>query len=138
MRVILSPEARSGRSSLAACHAAGTNFYTSDDTSFTVTDNLRRRRSVRTLKGVHMWKYSRLITAFASVAAIAAVAPAQAQQDVQLVAHVPFAFTVGGANLPSDTYRLSRMNDHRAVLLLKGDRTGAIVYTNEQILPRTD
>jgi len=30
------------------------------------------------------------------------------------------------------------MNDRRDVLLLRGDRTGAIVYTNEQRLPRTD
>jgi len=85
-----------------------------------------------------MRKYSRLVSSFAAVAAIAAVAPAQARQEVQLVARVPFAFTVGAATLPSDTYYLSRMNDHRDVVLLRGDRTGAIVYTNEQRLPRTD
>ena len=85
-----------------------------------------------------MRNYSRLVTSFAAVAAIAAVAPAQAQQDIRLVAHVPFAFTVGAATLPSDTYYLSRMNEHREVLMLRGDRTGAIVYTNERQLPRTD
>jgi hypothetical protein len=85
-----------------------------------------------------MRKYSRLVTSFAALAAIAAVAPAQARQDVHLVARVPFAFTVGTTTLPSDTYYLSRMNEHRDVLLLRGDRTGAIVYTNEQKLPRSE
>jgi len=85
-----------------------------------------------------MRKYSRLVTAFAAVAAIATAAPAHAQTEVHLIARVPFAFAVGEASLPSDTYRLSRMNDHREVLLLRGDRTGAIVYTNEVKLPRKD
>jgi hypothetical protein len=81
---------------------------------------------------------SRLVTAFATVASFAVVAPALAQQDVRLVAHVPFAFAVGEANLPSDTYRLSRLNEHRDLLLLRGDRTGAIVRTSEVSLPRAD
>jgi hypothetical protein len=85
-----------------------------------------------------MRKYSRLVTAFAAVASFAAVAPALAQQDVRLVAHVPFAFAVGEANLPSDTYHLSRLNGHRELLLLRGDRTGAVVRTDEVRLPRTD
>jgi hypothetical protein len=85
-----------------------------------------------------MRKYSRFVTSLAAVAAIAAVAPAQARQETHLVVHVPFAFTVGATTLPSDTYFLSRVNDHRDVLMLRGDRTGAIVYTNEQKLPRTD
>jgi hypothetical protein len=85
-----------------------------------------------------MRKYSLLVTAFAAVASFAAVAPALAQQDVRLVAHVPFAFAVGEANLPSDTYHLSRLNGHRELLLLRGDRTGAVVRTDEVRLPRTD
>jgi hypothetical protein len=85
-----------------------------------------------------MRNYSRLVTAFAAVAALATVAPALAQTEVHLVARVPFAFTVGNANLPSDTYNLSRMNGHREMIFLRGDRTGALVRVNEERLARTD
>jgi hypothetical protein len=85
-----------------------------------------------------MRKYSRLVTTFAAVAALATVAPAVAQTEVHLVARVPFAFSVGNANLPSDTYHLSRMNGHREMLFLRGDRTGALVRVDETRLPRTD
>ena len=85
-----------------------------------------------------MRKYSRLVTAFAAVAALATVAPVLAQTEVHLVARVPFAFTVGNANLPGDTYNLSRMNGHREMVVLRGDRTGALVRVNEERLPRTD
>ena len=85
-----------------------------------------------------MRKYSRLVTAFAALATVAIVAPARAQEDVHLIARVPFAFTVGEANLPSDTYRLSRMNGHRELLMLRGDQTGALVRINEVSLPRAD
>ena len=85
-----------------------------------------------------MRKYHRLVTAFAAAAAFATVAPALAQTEVHLIARVPFAFTVGDANLPSDTYHLSRMSGHREMLFLRGDRTGALVRTDEVRLPRTD
>jgi hypothetical protein len=85
-----------------------------------------------------MRKYSRLITAVAAAAALATVAPAVAQTEVHLVARVPFAFSLGDANLPSDTYNLSRMNGHREMLFLRGDRTGALVRADEVRLPRTD
>lgn len=85
-----------------------------------------------------MRKYSRLVTAFVAVAALATVAPVLAQTEVHLVARVPFAFTVGNANLPGDTYNLSRMNGHREMVVLRGDRTGALVRVNEERLPRTD
>ena len=68
-----------------------------------------------------MRRYSRLVTAFAALATVAIVAPAHAQEDVHLIARVPFAFTVGVANLPSDTYHLSRMNGHRELPVLRGD-----------------
>jgi hypothetical protein len=85
-----------------------------------------------------MRKYSQLVTAFATVASFAIVAPAQAQHDDRLIAHVPFAFTVGETNLPSGTYNLSRMDLHREMLLLRGDQTGAFVRTSEMRLPRTN
>ena len=78
--------------------------------------------------------YSRLVTAFATVAALANVTPAWAQDH--LIARVPFAFSVGNASMPLDTYRLSRMDGHPEMLFLRGDRTGTFVRTNETALPR--
>jgi len=80
--------------------------------------------------------YKRLVTAFATVAALATVAPVWAQGDVQLVARVPFSFTVGTANLPLDTYRLSRMNGHPEMLFVRGEHTGTFVRIDEARLPR--
>ncbi len=80
--------------------------------------------------------YRRLVTVFATVAALGTVAPVWAQDDVHLIARVPFAFTAGNANLPVDTYRLSRMYGHPEMLFLRGDRTGTFVRTDETSLPR--
>jgi hypothetical protein len=82
-----------------------------------------------------MRMHTRLITAFATVAALATVAPAWAQ-DVHLIARVPFEFTAGNANLPVDRYRVSRMNGHPEMLFLRGDRTGTFVRIDETRLPR--
>ncbi len=84
-----------------------------------------------------MRMYNRLVTAFATAAALATVAPALAQGDVHLMASVPFRFTVGNnANLPGDTYRLSRMDSHPEMLFVRGERTGTFVRINEASLPR--
>jgi hypothetical protein len=80
-----------------------------------------------------MRMYSRVVTAFAAVAALVSAAPVQAQG---LIARVPFEFAVGDTNLPRDTYHLSRMNEHPEMLLLRGDRTGAFVRTIEERVPR--
>ena len=85
-----------------------------------------------------MKMYNRLVTAFVALAALAPVAPVHAQQDVRVVARVPFEFTVGNANLPRDTYRLSRVNGHPEMLLLRSERTGAFVRTAEMWMPRDD
>jgi hypothetical protein len=79
--------------------------------------------------------HSRLVTAFATLAALATVAPAMAQ-EVHLIARVPFGFTVGDANLPGDSYRLTRVNGHPEMLFLRGDRTGTFVFTDEVRVPR--
>ena len=79
--------------------------------------------------------YTSLVTAFAAVAALATAAPVQAQ-EVYLVARVPFDFAVGAANLPHDTYRLSRLNGKPEMLFLRGERTGSFVRTSEERLPR--
>ena len=79
--------------------------------------------------------HSRLVTAFATLAALATVAPAIAQ-EVHLIARVPFGFTVGDANLPGDTYRLAQMTGHPEMLFLRGARTGTFVRTDEVRLPR--
>jgi hypothetical protein len=83
-----------------------------------------------------MRMYNRLVTGLAAVAALAIVAPVHAQQDFRVIARVPFAFAVGNTNLPRDTYRLSRMNGHPDMLLLRGERTGAFVRGNEERVPR--
>jgi len=85
-----------------------------------------------------MRKYTQLVTALAAVAAFVTAAPAQAQPEDHLIARVPFAFTVGQANLPSGTYDLSRMNEHREMLVLRGNQTGALVRVNEESLPHTN
>jgi len=79
--------------------------------------------------------YISLVTAFAAVAALATATPVQAQ-EVDLVARVPFDFAVGDANLPHDTYRLSRMNGHPDMLFLRGDQKGTFVRTSEERLLR--
>ncbi len=82
-----------------------------------------------------MRMHNRLITAFATVAALATVTPVWAQ-EVHLTARVPFEFTAGNANLPVDTYNLSRMTGHPEMLFLRGDRTGTFIRTDETRLPR--
>ena len=78
--------------------------------------------------------HHRLVTAFAAVAALATVAPAQAQDH--LIARVPFEFAVGNASLPRDTYRVSRMNGHPDMVFVRSDRQGALIRTDGVILPR--
>jgi len=82
--------------------------------------------------------FNRLVTGFATVAALATVTPVWAQSEVHLRVRVPFEFTVGNATLPVDTYRLSRMNGHPEMLFLRGDRTGTFVQIDETRLPRND
>jgi hypothetical protein len=77
--------------------------------------------------------YHRLVTPIAAVAAFA-IAPVQAQ-EVTLIARVPFEFSLNNANLPRDTYRLSRMDGHREMLLVKSARKGVFVRTNEKEMP---
>ena len=77
-----------------------------------------------------MRMYTRFVTAFAAVAAFSAAAPVQAQDD-DLIARVPFEFSVGAGSLPRDTYRISRMNGHPEMLMLRGDRKGVFVRTEE-------
>jgi len=85
-----------------------------------------------------MRKFSQLITAVGAIATFAVAAPAQAQYDEHLIAHVPFAFSVGTAALPSATYDLTRMNGHREMLVLRGDRGGIVMRVNDAGLPRGD
>lgn len=85
-----------------------------------------------------MRKFSQFVTAVGAVATFALAAPVQAQYDEQLVAHVPFAFTVGKTSLPGDTYQLTRMNGHREMIVFRGERGGVLVRANEERLPRRD
>jgi hypothetical protein len=65
-----------------------------------------------------------------AAAAIFAAAPVSAQ-DVDLVARVPFEFMVGTTTLPRDTYQLSQLNGHAEMLLVRGERKGVFVRTEE-------
>ncbi|HTG99255.1 MAG TPA: hypothetical protein VL882_03250 [Vicinamibacterales bacterium] len=85
-----------------------------------------------------MKTYHRLVTAFAALAALATVATVQAQQDVRVIARIPFEFAVGDTTLPRDTYRLSQMNGHPEMLLLRSERSGAFVRVAEVKMARDD
>jgi hypothetical protein len=73
----------------------------------------------------------RLPFAFAAVVAFAPLSSASAQQTVDVVARVPFAFTVGSSSLPRDTYELSRLNGHSEMLLVRGERNGVVIRSQE-------
>jgi hypothetical protein len=77
-----------------------------------------------------MSMFSRFAIPLTAAAAITAAAPVSAQ-DVDLVARVPFEFTVGNSALPRDTYQLSRLDGHPEMLLVRGDRKGVFVRTEE-------
>jgi hypothetical protein len=79
--------------------------------------------------------YNRLVSTIAALAAFATVAPVRAQ-DETLIARVPFEFSVNNTNLPRDTYRLSRVDGHRELLLVRSERKGVFVRTNVERLPR--
>jgi hypothetical protein len=81
------------------------------------------------VKGAHMSMFSRVAIAFAAAAALTPIAPVHAQESVDLVAHVPFQFTVGGSTLPRDTYQLSRLHGHAEMLLVRGERKGVVIRT---------
>ena len=83
-----------------------------------------------------MSMFRKAALAFAAALAVTPAVPAAAQQSVELVARVPFEFTVGGASLPRDTYQLSRLNGHADMLLVRGERKGVFVRTGEVRLPR--
>lgn len=77
-----------------------------------------------------MSMFSRFAIPLTAAVAITAAAPVSAQ-DVDLIARVPFEFTVGNTTLPRDTYQLSRLNGHAEMLLLRGERKGLFVRTEE-------
>jgi hypothetical protein len=81
-----------------------------------------------------MKMYQRLVTMVAAAAAFAS-APVQTQ-EVRLIARVPFEFSMNNVNLPRDTYRLSRMDGHKEMLLIRGERKGAFVRVSEREIPR--
>ncbi len=81
-----------------------------------------------------MKMYHRLVTLVAAAAAFATV-PVQTQ-EVTLIARVPFEFSLNNVNLPRDTYRLSRMDGHHEMLLVRGERKGVFVRINEKEMPR--
>jgi hypothetical protein len=72
--------------------------------------------------------YRRTVVAVAALVALSPIAPAAAQ-SVDLVARVPFEFTVGKTTLARDTYQLSRLTDHPDMLLVRSGRKGVMIRT---------
>jgi hypothetical protein len=81
-----------------------------------------------------MKMYHHLVTTIAAAAAFATV-PVQTQ-EVTLIARVPFEFSLNNVNLPRDTYRLSRMDGHKEMLMVRSLRKGVFVRINETEMPR--
>ena len=77
-----------------------------------------------------MSMFSRFAIALAAVASITTAAPVSAQ-DVDLVARVPFDFTLGNSTPPRATYQLSRLDAHPEMLLVRGERKGVFVRTED-------
>jgi hypothetical protein len=78
---------------------------------------------------------SRIVTTFAAVVALTPAVAVHAQ-DVELVARVPFEFTVGNTTLPRAAYQLSRLDAHPEMLLVRSERRGVLVRTQEIRLAR--
>jgi hypothetical protein len=67
-----------------------------------------------------------------AAAAVLGSAATVSAQDIDTVTKVPFAFTVGQATLPRDTYRISRLPGHMDVFEITGDRHSAIVIAQPE------
>jgi hypothetical protein len=78
---------------------------------------------------------TRIVTTFAAVLALTPAVAVHAQ-DVELVARVPFEFTVGNSTLPRASYQLSRLDAHPDMLLVRSERKGVLVRTQEVRLAR--
>jgi hypothetical protein len=74
-----------------------------------------------------MKTYPHLIITIASFVLLASVSPAWAQYNL-LVANVPFEFKIGETSLPPGSYRVSRVEGHTNVLLLRSVRRGIFVF----------
>jgi hypothetical protein len=77
-------------------------------------------------KEPEMKSFARPTTALAGLLLFAAAAGVDAQSN-DTISHVPFAFKVGKAELPRDTYRISSMSGHTDVFLISGYRHSAVL-----------
>jgi hypothetical protein len=77
----------------------------------------------------------RIVPALAAVLALTPVVAVHAQ-DVDVVARVPFAFNVGDASLPQAAYRISRLNNHPEMLLVRSEWKGVFIRAEQVSLPR--
>jgi len=74
-----------------------------------------------------MKTFTRIITTIASLVLLAIASPAWAQYDL-VVANVPFDFKIGDTSLPADSYRVSRVDGHTNVLLVRSTHRGIFVF----------
>jgi hypothetical protein len=77
---------------------------------------------------------TRISTAIVGLLLLAGTSPASAQYNT-LEVRVPFEFMVGEADLPRDTYHVSRVDGHTDVLLVRGGRR-AIFLLGRTVEPR--
>jgi len=77
-------------------------------------------------EGVAMKTSPRIIVAFVCTVVLAAAAAATADPG-DVVAKVPFAFTIGKTQLPQDTYRIARFAGKPDLLLIRSMRHGLII-----------
>ena len=74
-----------------------------------------------------MKTYQRTITTIVGFVLLASVSPALAQYNM-LMANVPFEFRLGETSLPPDLYRVSPVDGHTNVLLVRSFRRGIFVF----------
>ena len=78
---------------------------------------------------------TRIVTTFAAVFTLTPALAVHAQ-EVELIARVPFEFTVGNTTLPGASYQLSRLGAHPEMLLVRSERKGVLIRTQEVQLAR--
>ena len=74
-----------------------------------------------------MKTYARTFIALAGFAFIVTAAVANAQTSTDTISKVPFAFNVGAAQMPGDTYRVARIGGHTDVFMISSLRRSVIL-----------
>jgi hypothetical protein len=81
--------------------------------------------------------YARTLAALAGLLLLGSAGALDAQTSDTMTS-VPFAFAVGSATLPPDTYRISRLPGHMSAFLIRGRNDGAIVTSQPEGRSQSD